>query len=46
VTTLPGIREAIEQRPWSLVAPQTQRIAEALDRATELLREATRPPVS
>ena len=41
VKTLPGIREAIEQREWHLVDPQMARIAAALDRVTSLLREAT-----
>ena len=41
VKTLPGIREAIEQREWHLVEPQMERIAAALDRVTELLRQAT-----
>jgi N-acetylated-alpha-linked acidic dipeptidase len=46
VKTLPGIREAIEQRQWDLVAPQMQRIADAIERVTALLREASRPTVS
>ena len=41
VKTLPGIREAIEQRAFHLVEPQMERIAAALDRVTELLRQAT-----
>ncbi len=40
VKTLPGIREAIEQREWHLVEPQMDRIARALDRVTALLRQA------
>jgi N-acetylated-alpha-linked acidic dipeptidase len=40
VKTLPGIREAIEQREWNLVAPQMKRIADALDRVAALLRRA------
>ena len=46
VKTLPGIREAIEQRQWDLVEPQMQRIAMALDRVSELLGRAVGPPVS
>jgi len=46
VKTLPGIREAIEQRQWDLVDPQMRRIAAALDRVTELLRRAAGPTVS
>ena len=46
VKTLPGIREAIEQREWHLVAPQMERIAAALDRVSALLREATGQLVS
>ena len=46
VKTLPGIREAIEQREWDLVEPQMERIAAALDRVTALLRRATGRMVS
>jgi len=46
VKTLPGIREAIEQREWHLVEPQMARIAAALERVTELLRQAAGPLVS
>ena len=46
VKTLPGIREAIEQREWRLVDPQMARIAAALERVTELLRKATGQLVS
>jgi|AP95_1055475.scaffolds.fasta_scaffold01218_3 N-acetylated-alpha-linked acidic dipeptidase len=46
VKTLPGIREAIEQREWELVEPQMDRIARALDRVTALLRQATGELVS
>lgn len=40
VKTLPGVREAIEQREWQLVEGQVERIAAALDRVTALLRRA------
>jgi N-acetylated-alpha-linked acidic dipeptidase len=46
VKTLPGIREAIEQREWHLVDAQMARIAAALDRVTELLRKASGQLVS
>ncbi len=41
VKTLPGIREAIEQREWELVDPQMTRIANALKRVTATLNQAT-----
>ncbi len=41
VKTLPGIREAIEQRQWELVGPQMTRIAGALTRVTAKLERAT-----
>ncbi|MDH3208690.1 MAG: M28 family metallopeptidase [Gemmatimonadota bacterium] len=46
VKTLPGIREAIEQREWDLVDPEMAKIAAALARVTELLRRATGGMVS
>ena len=46
VKTLPGIREAIEQREWELVEPQMERIARALERVAELLRQAAAGTVS
>lgn len=41
VKTLPGIREAIEQRQYELVDPQMQEIAAALTRLSDVLVEAT-----
>jgi len=41
VKTLPGIREAIEQRQYHLVDPQMQEIAGALTRLADVLTEAT-----
>lgn len=41
VKTLPGVREAIEQRDWDEAAEQTQRVARALERLVEILDEAT-----
>jgi len=46
VKTLPGIREAIEQREWQLVDQEMARIAAALERVTELLRRAAGQMVS
>ncbi len=46
VKTLPGVREAIEQREWELVEPQMERLARALERVTELLRRASGGTVS
>lgn len=44
VKTIPGVREAIEQKQWSQVAPQMQRVSDALkayaaqiDKASEIL---------
>jgi len=42
VKTLPGIREAIEERDWDLVAVQMERLAAALRRAAESIYEGTR----
>lgn len=41
VKTLPGIREAIEQREWDLVPEQMEKLSEALSRVNEALKEAT-----
>jgi len=41
VKTLPGIREAIEQREWELVPAQMEKLADALERVNGALREAT-----
>ena len=40
VKTLPGIREAIEERDWDEAAEHMEYAAEALDRVTEALRQA------
>ena len=40
VKTLPGIREAIEQREWHLVDGQMARIAAALERVVDMLERA------
>ena len=39
--TLPGIREAIEQREWELVPEQMEKLADALTRVNGALDEAT-----
>ena len=47
VKTLPGVREAIEQRKWDQVEPQVQRVAAALERLAAQIGRATallRPP--
>ena len=36
---MPGVREAIEQKQWSSVDPQIERVAGALEREASLLRE-------
>lgn len=41
VKTLPGVREAIEERQWQEFAQQTAATAEALDRLTAQLGKAT-----
>lgn len=46
VKTLLGIREAIEQREWELVEPQMERLARALERVAELMRQAAGGTVS
>ena len=40
VKTLPGVREAIEQRQWDLVPGQTERVAAALNRVTAGIEQA------
>lgn len=42
VKTLPGIREAIEERDWNLVAVQMERLAAALRRAAKSIDEGAR----
>jgi N-acetylated-alpha-linked acidic dipeptidase len=42
VKTLPGIREAIEEREFELVDEQMMRVSDAIDRVQEALQEATR----
>ena len=41
VKTLPGIREAIEQKDWKHVDEQTVRVAAAIEREATLLRKMT-----
>ncbi|MFV1988100.1 MAG: transferrin receptor-like dimerization domain-containing protein [Gemmatimonadota bacterium] len=41
VKTLPGIREAIEQREWIEAAEQVPRVAETLERIADQIDEAT-----
>ncbi len=40
VKTLPGVREAIEEREWELVSDQMERLAEAIRRAAEAMSQA------
>jgi N-acetylated-alpha-linked acidic dipeptidase len=42
VKTLPGVREAIEEREFHLVDEQMQKVADAIDRVQERLAEASR----
>ncbi|HWA83361.1 MAG TPA: transferrin receptor-like dimerization domain-containing protein, partial [Fimbriimonadaceae bacterium] len=42
VKTLPGVREAIEQRNWRQAEEQAVVAAEALDRLSKLLEQATK----
>ncbi len=42
VKTLPAVREAIEQKEWSIVDTQINRTAAALDREAQLLKAATK----
>jgi len=41
VKTLPGVREAIEQREFELVDEQMRRVSDAIDRVQEALEEAS-----
>ncbi len=42
VKTIPGVREAIEQKQWKEADIQIVRVSEALERETELLKQATK----
>ena len=42
VKTMPGVRESIEQKQWSAVDPQIERVASALEREASLLETATK----
>jgi N-acetylated-alpha-linked acidic dipeptidase len=42
VKTLPGVREAIEEREFELVDEQMMRVSDAIDRVQEALAEASR----
>jgi N-acetylated-alpha-linked acidic dipeptidase len=42
VKTLPGVREAIEEREYYLVDEQMQKVSDAIDRVQERLAEASR----
>lgn len=42
VKTLPGVREAIEQREYHLVDEQMERVSDAIDRVQKALAEASR----
>src|SRR6202034_4002418 len=42
VKTMPGVREAIEQKQWSIVNPQIERVASALEREVSLLEKVTK----
>ena len=42
VKTIPGVREAIEQNQWSEADEQIRRVSAALERETDLLKQATR----
>jgi N-acetylated-alpha-linked acidic dipeptidase len=46
VKTIPGVREAIEQRKWAEANEQMVRAAAAIEHEADLLREATKllPP--
>jgi len=41
VKTIPGVREAIEQKQWKEADVQIVRVADALKRETDLLKQAT-----
>jgi N-acetylated-alpha-linked acidic dipeptidase len=40
VKTIPGVREAIEQKQWKEADLQIVRVSEALEREVELLKQA------
>ena len=42
VKTIPGVREAIEQKQWKEADMQIARVAQALERETELLKQAAK----
>jgi N-acetylated-alpha-linked acidic dipeptidase len=42
VKTLPAVREAIEQKQWSIVDPQIARTAAAIEREVDVLKAATK----
>ncbi len=42
VKTIPGVREAIEQKKWKEADEQIGRVSEALEHEAELLRQATK----
>jgi N-acetylated-alpha-linked acidic dipeptidase len=42
VKTIPGVREAIEQKQWAIVDEQITRVSQALQRETDLLDEAAK----
>jgi N-acetylated-alpha-linked acidic dipeptidase len=42
VKTIPGVREAIEQKDWKEADAQITRVAAALEREVELLKHATK----
>jgi Transferrin receptor-like dimerisation domain len=39
---MPGVREAIEQKQWSSIDPQIERVARALEREASLLETVTK----
>ncbi|MGB6130925.1 MAG: transferrin receptor-like dimerization domain-containing protein [Acidobacteriaceae bacterium] len=41
VKTIPGVREAIEQKHWSMADEQIGRVSEALEHEADLLKQAT-----
>jgi N-acetylated-alpha-linked acidic dipeptidase len=41
VKTIPGVREAIEQKRWSEADEQIRRTATALEHEVDLLKQAT-----
>jgi N-acetylated-alpha-linked acidic dipeptidase len=42
VKTIPGVREAIEQKEWSEAGVQIQRVSTALEHEADLLKQATK----